>query len=189
MANKSQIEIEVKVGKETLFIDATYYNWVVKEEKKVIAKAPNGNVVTERVVDEGSINVSETKAKKAEITKKWMDENGNIYSKDDLKFFDWEGRQLTENLKTVVFSGSIAMHLVEFLDTYAVDGYYRVDASTEKDQNKVQELRKFLNGENVMIGEFNLVSKGFNCNYAGLRPLADGSFEFMTIKSKKAIQD
>ena len=189
MANKSEVTIKFKDGKNEYSFNATYYNWVVKEEKKVIAKAPNGNVVSEKVVDEASINISETKAKKAEITKKWMDESGNIYPKDDIKFYDWEGKQLAENLKTLVFESDNEgiFGIDAFLDTYATEGYYRVEAKEEKDQNILYELSKLLNGF-VVVGELNLTSRGFSKSYAGLRFLNDGSCEFMTFKNKKAIQ-
>jgi hypothetical protein len=189
MANKSEITVKFKFGKQDFSFNAVYYNWVVKEEKKVIAKAPNGNVVTEKVVDSDTINISETKAKKAEITKKWMDERGNIFPKEDIKFYDWEGKQLAENLKTVVLELDDEMPLWKFLSTYAPEGYYSLEPKEDTDKEDFKALVHTLGTTQVLIGEFNLTSRGFNKSFVGVRGTGYNGLELMTYKSEKALQD
>ena len=189
MANKSEIKIKFNSGKKDYSFNAVYYNWVVKEERQIIAKAPNGNVVTEKVVDSNTINISETKAKKAEITKKWMDEKGNIFPKEDIKFYDWEGKQLAENLKTVVLELDEDMPLWKFLSAYATEGYYHLEPKDSIDKEGFEELRDIVGKTEVLIGEFNLTSRGFNKSFVGVRGTGYGGLELMTFKSEKGSQD
>ena len=198
MANKSQIAIKFKVGGETKSLNASYYNWVKEDKQKVIAKVGE-KVVTERVVGTEALLVEGNKVAKSvvdqekTVVKKWVDVDGHIYEKSDIKFYDWEGKQIIENQKTIVFAPTVKMSLSEFLTTYAPDGYYYVEPLEEKDDKNSYDLEWELHikpvQDGVLVGDFNLSSKGFNRSIAGLRSLGKNKFELMVAKSKKAIQD
>ena len=198
MANKSIIAIEYQVSGVKQSLNASYYNWVKEDKQKVIAKVGE-KVVTERVVGTEALLVGGNKVAKSvvdqekTVVKKWVDVDGHIYEKTDIKFYDWEGKQIIENQKTIVFAPTVKMSLSEFLTTYATDGYYYVEPLEEKDEQNscdlAMECHVCTDGSSVLVGYFNLSSKGFNRSIAGLRSLGKNKFELMVAKNKKAIQD
>lgn len=183
MANKSNIRIEVN-GRG---FEATYVNATIKEDTKVIVKAPNGKVVTEKVMEVG--NIAEVKKQDKEVvatelTRKWCDCDGVIYEKKDLTYFNWEGKQISENIKTEVFVGKEIKILSEALDQYSFESYYTVTPD-DSGKEKATYISETLGRTYVAVGEFNLTSKGFTKSYAALRALKDGNFELMVFKNKK----
>lgn len=183
MANKSQIRIEVN-GKG---FEATYVNSTVKSDNKVIVKAPNGKVVTEKVMDLGNIVEGKKQDKEVvstELTRKWVDTDGNIYEKKDLTYYNWEGKQISENLKTEVFVGKEAVDLMYALDNYSFESYYKV-TPIDVTNAIYSEFYTTMSPDEVFVGDFNLTSKGFTPSFGALRKSKDGNFEIMVFKNTK----
>lgn len=193
MANKSQFRIEFKSDDEVLGFEVEYYNWVDKPDNKVIAKCKNKNgdmvVVNEKILERLEYDSREKKVEEVKLNKAWVDCEGNVYKKDDVYFYDYEGKQITENIKTEVFEAKEFIALIEFLDNYASEAYYYVKpVDAEKNIKEINKLKDMLSGSYVAVNKFNLTSKGFTRSLGGLRLLNDGNFELMIAKNQKGVK-
>lgn len=184
MAYTSNITIQTQFGT----FKATYFNNVIKQNTKITVKAPNGKEVTERVIEEGYLeedkNLKKLKESKATtLTKQWMDEDGVVYTRDQLSYFDSDGNSVTENVKTEIFKGTETIDLIDALNKYSFDTYYTI-TPTDPDNPEISKVAEGLTNK-VTIGEFSTISKGFTKSWGALRYVDNGIFEIMSFKNKK----
>jgi hypothetical protein len=145
-----------------------YDNLSKLERPEIVAKSPTSKVVKERSVVNGKV------IGQGELTRQWVDEDGNIYDKGELSF--WYGeQQVSENQQSKVFEIKGYQPLKNYTDNYVISAYYELypdDNGMKKDfdrdrakQANLLQLRKlweYLDKEEVVArGEFCTSSRGF----------------------------
>lgn len=148
--------------------NAKYQNLSKLERPSVEAKASNGSIVKERSTYNGQVLAP------GSTQRQWVDDQGNVYSKQDLTFW-YNGEQVDEVKQTKVFDIQGYQPLNNYTDNYIMDKFYELFPSSndmKKDFDKkvaesanlcgMHKLWKHLN-ENRLVarGEFCTSNKGF----------------------------
>jgi len=164
-------------------------NFNVKYEKldkasrpDVVAKAPDGSVVKERTIYQGQVLTP------GSTQKKWCDDKGNMYQKQDLKFY-YEDEEVEENSQTKVFNIDGFQPLSNYTDSYVISKYYETFPSTndmKKDFDRekarivnLQGMKKLWDrldkNQEVARGEFCTSSRGFVASDGYIRAIKFGN--------------
>ena len=145
----------------------------------ITATAPNGKVVKESTVYQGTV------LGQGATQRQWVDEDGNPYSKQELTF-TYEGEVVQEISMTKVFNITSYEPESNYTDRYIIDKYYELFPSSndmKKDIDKEVAIRANLsqmyklwerlhnNGE-VGRGEFCAGSRGFVASDGYIRAIS-----------------
>jgi hypothetical protein len=145
-----------------------YENLSRLERPEVIAKSPTGKVAKERSVVNGKV------IQQGEMTRQWVDEDGQVYGKTELTFW-YNNEQVSENQQTKVLSISGYQPLANYTDNYVIASYYEIfpdDNGMKKDFDRerakssnlfqMRKLWEYLDTNKVVArGEFCTSSRGF----------------------------
>jgi hypothetical protein len=138
------------------------------ERPEIEARTPKGTVAKERTVFDGKCLLP------GSTQKQWVDDNGDVYSKSELKFFCGE-QEVPENTQTKSFNVSGYFPVSDYTDKYVIDKYYELfphnnDHKKDFDRNMAEsvnlngmyKLWKKLTSENVVArAPFSPSSRGF----------------------------
>jgi len=194
MAYKLQI-VEDKMG---LNFNVKYGNLAKNKRPDIEAKAPNGKIVKERSTYQGQV------LGPGATNRQWVDDDGNVYAKQDLKFYH-EGNEVPENTQTKVFEIVGYQPVKNYTDNYVISTYYETYPHTndmKKDFDKERARITNLNGmkklydhlkanDLVARGEFSASSKGFVVGDAYLRAVTFGNkwcLEMGVFKEEKVFE-
>lgn len=145
-----------------------YENLSKLERPEVVAKTPTGKIAKEKSVVNGKV------IQQGEMTRQWVDEDGNVFGKSELTFW-FNNEQVSENTQTKVFEITGYQPLANYTDNYVIAAYYEIfpdddgmkkdfDRDRAKSKNLFQ-LRKLWehldNTKQVARGEFCTSSRGF----------------------------
>ena len=178
MAYKLQI-VEDKMG---LNFNVKYSNLAKNKRPSIEAQAPDGTVVKERSTYQGQVLGA------GATQRQWCDDQGNVYAKQDLKFY-YEGNEVPENTMTKVFEITGYQAVKNYTDNYVISTYYETFPSTndmKKDFDKERARITNLNGMKKLFdhlkanglvarGEFSASSKGFVVGDAYIRAVSFGN--------------
>jgi len=145
-----------------------YENMSKVEKPEIIAKAPDGNQCHERTILNGKVLPA------GSTTRNWVDDNGKIYMKDELKFYV-DDVEVQENEQTKVFTITSFETETNYLDKFVIGTYYELypdnDGFTkDADRNRaisenLSQMRKLWDhlhqSKQVARAEFIVSSKGF----------------------------
>ena len=158
-------------------------NFNVKYEKldkadkpDVVAKAPDGSVVKERTLYQGTVLAP------GATQRKYVDDAGTAYPKNALKFY-YDGEEVPENTQTKVFTIAGYQPVKNYTDNYVIATYYEIFPSVndmKKDFDRetaritnlsgMKRLFDHLEQSNLVArGEFCPSSKGFMASDGYLR--------------------
>jgi len=193
MAYKLQI-----TGPDGVNFNVKYEKLDKAERPEVEAKAPNGKIVKERSVFNGTVLAP------GMTQRKWVDDDGNTYQKQDLKFL-YEGEEVEENSQTKVFNIEGFQPLENYTDSYVISKYYELFPSTndmKKDFDRekarivnlqgMKKLAEHLHQNKVVArGEFCSSSRGFVASDAYIRAVRFGNkwgLEIGVFKEEKVFE-
>ena len=106
-----------------------YENLSKLERPTVEAKTSTGKVVKEKSVVNGKV------LKEGEMTRQWVDDDGNVYGKTELSFW-YNNEQVSENQQTKVFEVTGYQPLLNYTDNYVIASYYEL----YPDDNGIERL-------------------------------------------------
>ena len=175
-----------------------YENLAKLERPEVVAKTPQGKIAKERNVVNGKI------INQGEMTRQWVDDDGNIFGKTELTFW-YNDEQVTENQQTKVFEITGYQPLANYTDNYVIASYYEIfpdDNGMKKDfdrdrarNSNLSQLRKLwehLDKEQVVgRGEFCTSSRVFIASDVYIRAVKFGNkwaLEIGIFKEEKVFQ-
>ncbi len=181
-----------------LNFNVKYSNLARNKRPEIEAKAPNGNIVKERSTYQGTV------LGPGATNRQWVDDAGNAYAKQDLKFYH-EGVEVPENTQTKVFEIVGYQPVKNYTDNYVISTYYETYPHTndmKKDFDKETARITNLNGmkklydhlkanDLVARGEFSASSKGFVVGDAYLRAVTFGNkwcLEMGVFKEEKVFE-
>jgi len=164
MAYKLQL-VDNKIG---VSANIRYENLSKLERPEVVAKSPNGKVVKEKSVVNGKV------VNQGEMTRQWVDDDGNVYGKTELTFW-YNNEPVSENTQTKMFEITGYQPLKNYTDNYVIAAYYELfpdDNGMKKDFDRdrakasnlfqMRKLFDHLEKEQVVArGEFCTSSRGF----------------------------
>jgi len=191
---------KLSISDNSLKINANvrYENMARTEKPEVVAKSPTGKIVKERSVVNGQI------VKQGEMTRQWVDDDGNIYGKSELAF--WYGEeQVTENQQTKVFEVTGYQPIQNYTDNYVIASYYEIfpdDNGMKKDFDReraqatnlfqMRKLWEHLDSNGLVArGEFCTSSRGFVASDGYLRAVKFGNkwgLEIGVFKEEKVFE-
>lgn len=159
-----------------------YENLSKLERPEVVAKSPQGKVVKEKSVINGKV------IQQGELTRQWVDDEGNIYGKTELSFF-YNNEEVKENAQTKVFEITGYQPLANYTDNYVIASYYEIfpdDNGMKKDFDRaravnsnlyqIRKLWEYLESNQVVArGEFCTSSRGFVASDGYLRAVKFGN--------------
>ena len=194
MAYKLQI-VEDKMG---LNFNVKYSNLSKYKRPDIEAKAPNGSIVKEHTTYQGQV------LGPGATNRQWVDDQGNVYAKQDLKFF-YQGQEVPENTQTKVFTIDGYQPKKNYTDNYVISTYYETFPSTndmKKDYDKeraritnltgMKKLYDYLKSNGLVArGEFSASSKGFVVGDAYIRAVSFGNkwcLEMGVFKEEKVFE-
>lgn len=165
-----------------LSFQVKYENLSKYERPEVEARALDGSIVKERTTYQGQV------LGPGATQRQWVDDNGNVYPKSQLKFF-YEGQEVQENTQTKVFTVQGYQPLKNYTDNYVIATYYETFPHTngmKKDFDKETARITNLTGmkrlwdhlhQNQLVarGEFCPSSKGFVSSDGYLRAVEFGN--------------
>jgi len=129
---------------------------------KVETKAPNGNIVKQTTIFQG------TPLPAGSTQRKWMDTDGKEWAKGDLSYW-LEGDEIEELTQTKVLELEGFQQMDSYMNNYIVGPYYELypcdnslkkkadrDITIAQNRNQMFKLWEYLDKENVVArGEFN----------------------------------
>jgi hypothetical protein len=194
MAYKLQI-VDDKLG---LNFSVKYTNLAKAERPEVEARASNGTIVKERTTYQGQVLPA------GSTNRQWCDDQGNVYAKQDLKFY-YQGQEVPENTQTKVFSIAGYQNLKNYTDNYVISTYYEMiphtnDMKKDFDRemaritnlNCMKKLFDYLDSNKLVArGEFSASSKGFVVGDAYIRAVSFGNkwgLELAVFKEEKVFE-
>ena len=166
-----------------LQFNARYQNLARKKKPSVTAKSPTGKDVKERTLYQGTVLMP------GDTQRKFVDEDGNIFGKQELTFW-YEGGQVEEIEQTKVFEIEGYQPVANYTDKYVIGTFYEVfpsDNDMKKDYDKaraiqantvqMRKLWEYLTEKKVVArGEFCTSSKGFVASDGYIRAIClDGN--------------
>lgn len=170
--------LQINIEQHNINFNCKYEKLDGKVEKPtVIAKAPNGNVVRERNFYKDEMILTQAEAKEQNkpcMEKRWVDDAGNLYSKQEL-VFEYNGEPVSEVSQTKVMQIICFEELNRYTDRYVIDKYYEIfpsDDGMKKDIDRTVSLNRNLmqmrklweylrTNEVVARGELCTSSRGF----------------------------
>ena len=175
-----------------------YENLSRYERPEVEAKAPNGAIVKDRTTYQGQV------LGPGATNRQWCDDQGNVYSKADLKFY-YQGQEVPENTQTKVFTIIGYQPVKNYTDNYVISTYYETyphNNDMKKDFDKETARITNLNGmkklwdhldsnQLVARGEFCPSSKGFVASDGYIRAVKFGNkwaLELGVFKEEKVFE-
>ena len=175
-------KLSIQDSKLGLSFEVKYENLDKLERPEIEAKAPDGSIVKERTVYQGTVLVP------GSTQRQWVDDAGNVYNKAQLKFF-YQGQEVTENSQTKTYVISGYQPLKNYTDTYVISKYYELfphNNDMKKDYDKevarisnliaMRKLWEYLHQNKLVArGEFSPASKGFIAGDAYLRSIEIGN--------------
>jgi hypothetical protein len=175
-------KLNIVDNKNNINANVRYENLSKIERPEVIAKSPTGKIVKEKSVVNGKV------IQQGELTRQWVDEEGNIYGKTELSFW-YNNEQVTENQQSKVFEITDYQPLVNYTDNYVIASYYEIfpdDNGMKKDYDRdrarasnlfqIRKLWDYLNEHQVVArGEFCTSSRGFVASDGYLRAVKFGN--------------
>jgi hypothetical protein len=155
-----------------------YENLSRQDRPEVIAKTPQGKIAKEKSVVNGKI------IQQGELTRQWVDEDGNIYGKTELSFW-YNNEEVKENQQSKIFEITGYQPLTNYTDNYVISAYYEIypddngmkkdfDRERAKNSNlfQMRKLWDYLNENQVVArGEFVTSSRGFVASDGYLRAI------------------
>jgi len=167
---------------QNISANVRYENLSKLERPEVTAKTPTGKPVKEKSVVNGKVLTQ------GEMTRQWVDDDGNIYGKSELSFW-YKGEQVDENEQTKVFEITGYQPLANYTDNYVIAAYYEIfpdDNGMKKDYDRDRarnsnlfQMRKLFDHldqtNQVARGEFCTSSRGFIASDGYLRPVKFGN--------------
>lgn len=177
MAYKLQIS-----GPDGINFNVKYEKLDKASKPEIEVQAPGGIVVKERTIYQGQV------LGPGATQRKYCDDKGNTYPKQDLKFF-FEGEEVEENSMTKVFNIEGYQPLSAYTDLYVIGKFYEMFPSTndmkkdfDKEKARIVNLTgmkslfdKLIKEGKVARGEFCASSKGFMAGDAYIRPVQFGN--------------
>lgn len=169
-------KLQVVDNKQGIQANVRYENLSRQDKPEVIAKSPQGKIVKEKSVVNGKV------IQQGEMTRQWIDDEGNIYGKTELTFW-YNDEQVKENEQSKVFEITGYQPLANYTDNYVISAYYEIfpdDNGMKKDfdrerarQSNLFQMRKlweYLDKEKLVArGEFCTSSRGFVASDGYLR--------------------
>lgn len=179
-------------------VNVRYENLSKIERPEVIAKTSTGKIAKERSVINGKI------VQPGEMTRQWVDEDGNIYGKTELNFW-YNEEQVSENIQTKVFQITGYQPLANYTDNYVIATYYEIfpdDNGMKKDFDRerakssnlfqMRKLWEYLDQKKVVArGEFCTSSRGFIASDGYIRAVSFGNkwaLEIGVFKEEKVFE-
>lgn len=178
----SKVSITDKTGMVPGLMTNVRYEKLDRAEKPKIVKKVNGIHVEERTVFEDTVLLP------GMTRKVWCDEEGNVYSKEQVTY--WIGEdQVAEKSETKVFEITSFEPIQRYTDEFVIGKYYELSPDTnghKKDFDKemarranlsgMRKLWEYLRENNVVArGEFNTSSRGFVCSDGYIRAVSFGN--------------
>jgi hypothetical protein len=159
-----------------------YENLAKAKRPSVEAKNSNGDIVKERSMFQGQV------LGPGATTRNWVDDKGQVYTKQDLKFY-YEGEEVEENSQTKVFQIEGFQPVENYTDSYVISAYYELyphDNGMKKDYDRdrarianmqgMRNLWEHLDKNKLVArGEFIVSSKGFIASDAYIRAIKFGN--------------
>jgi len=175
-----------------------YENLSRMKRPEITAKTPTGKIAKERYVVNGKV------VQQGEMTRQWVDDDGNVYGKTELSFWNGE-EQVLENTQTKVFEISGYQPLANYTDSYVISAYYELspdDNGMKKDFDRerakstnlfqMRKLWEYLDEKKVVArGEFCTSSRGFLLSDGYLRAVSFGNkwgIEIGVFKEEKVFE-
>ena len=175
-----------------------YENLSRLERPEVVAKTPTGKIAKERSVVGGKV------IQQGEMTRQWVDEDGNIYGKTELSFW-FNNEQVSENTQTKVLQITGYQPLANYTDNYVIASYYEIfpdDNGMKKDFDRdrakssnlfqMRKLWEYLDQNKVVgRGEFCTSSRGFIASDGYVRAVSFGNkwgLEIGVFKEEKVFE-
>lgn len=192
---------KLQIADNNLKVNANvrYENLSRQDKPEVIAKTPQGKVAKEKSVVNGKV------IQQGEMTRQWVDEDGNIYGKTELSFW-YNNEEVKENQQTKMFEITGYQPLANYTDNYVISAYYEIypddngmkkdfDRERAKNSNlfQMKKLWDYLDQNGVVArGEFCTSSRGFVASDGYLRAIKfNGSkwgLEIGVFKEEKIFQ-
>ena len=188
----------LQIVADEISFNCKYENLSKYKRPNVEAKAANGKVVHERSTYQGQI------LGPGATQRQWCDDDGNIYSKQELTFY-YEGEPVEENTQTKVMQIDGYQPLANYTDNYVIDKYYEIFPSDNKMKKDIDRKvavstnlsamyklwEKLMNDQVVARGEFCVASKGFVASDGYIRAISiEGKWglEIGVFKEEKIFQ-
>jgi hypothetical protein len=160
--------VQIVDPKSGATFNAKYQNLNTYERPDIEAKAPNGKIVKNRSTYQGTVLTE------GSTQRQWVDEDGNIYAKSELKFY-YEGEEVNEITQTKVFHVEQYHPVQDYTDRYVIDKYYELspsnngmkkdfdrDIAVKTNLSAMYKLWEYLHTNNVVArGEFCPSTHGF----------------------------
>jgi hypothetical protein len=171
--------LQIVDQKNGVTFNAKYQNMSNYKRPEIEAKASNGKIVKERSTYQGTV------LGPGSTQRQWVDEDGTVYSKQELTF-SYEGELVQENSQTKVFNVDSFQPLQNYTDTYIIDKYYEITPSnngmkkdfdreiaTKTNLSHMYKLWEYLVANDVCArGEFCTSSRGFVASDGYIRPIS-----------------
>ena len=191
-------KLSVVENSKNINFNVKYENMAKLKRPEIEAKEPNGNVVKEKTIYQGTV------LEKGSTNRRYVDDQGTEYQKSQLKFF-YEGEEVQENSQTKVFTIVGYQAVKNYTDCYVISTFYELYPHTndmKKDFDKETARITNLNGmrtlwehldstNQVARGEFCTSSKGFIASDGYIRAVKFGNkwgLEIGVFKEEKIFQ-
>jgi len=175
-------KLQIVDNNQKVNVNVRYENLSKLERPEVVAKTPTGKIAKERSVVNGKV------VQQGEMTRQWVDEDGNIYGKTELSFW-YNNEQVSENTQTKSLEITGYQPLANYTDNYVIATYYEIspdDNGMKKDfdrerakSNNLFQMRKlweYLDQNKVVArGEFCTSSRGFIASDGYIRAVSFGN--------------
>jgi hypothetical protein len=175
-------KLQIVDNNQKINANVRYENLAKQDRPEVVAKTPQGKVAKERSVVNGKV------IQPGEMTRQWVDDDGQVYGKSELSFW-YNNEQVQENQQTKVFEITGYQPLANYTDNYVISSYYEIfpddngmkkdfDRERAKNSNlfQMRKLFEYLDKEQVVArGEFCTSSRGFVASDGYLRPVKFGN--------------
>ena len=175
-----------------------YENLSKIERPEVVAKTPTGKIAKEKSVVNGKV------IQPGELTRQWVDDDGNVYGKTELTFW-YNNEQVSENQQTKVLEITGYQPLANYTDNYVISTYYEIfpddngmkkdfDRERAKNSNlfQMRKLFEYLDKEQMVArGEFCTSSRGFIASDGYVRAVKFGNkwgLEIGVFKEEKVFE-
>jgi hypothetical protein len=144
-----------------LNFNVRYENMSKVEKPEIIAKAPDGSICHERTIFQGKVLAA------GSTQRNWVDDNGKIYMKAELKFSIMDGDTeipVQENEQTKVFTITSFETEANYLDKFVIGTYYELypdDDGFEKDHDRNRAKNENLSQMRKLWQQLKDSNKGF----------------------------